>query len=279
MKLNPFNKKANAYYSQVKTAYDQLDRELRSAQARLKEAETDHERKRRRYDELSQQGSMFSSTTEQRKASFAASEAANMVTHIKGNVGQLESEIRPLRRIALAPEQFAQAQRNLDEHLQQHREANRERERVEGLIGKVSERVAAAEARLAAETQAATRMLLDGEAEFSVPESLGKAEAELRLGKTSLADLQAQREALTSKLSELPKALREAERIFVACRAVMAEIELYEHLMPVMNQFARASVARGQTDYHRDLRHFEIDIPQALLDSAEAELVAEVPTV
>jgi hypothetical protein len=66
--------------------------------------------------------------------------------------------------------------------------------------------------------------------------------------------------------------------VFIGCRADIAEIELYEQLMPVMNLFARASAARRQCDYHHDEDRFEIEIPRELVESAEGTLAAEMPT-
>jgi hypothetical protein len=71
--------------------------------------------------------------------------------------------------------------------------------------------------------------------------------------------------------------IREAERVFIGCRADMTEIELYEQLMPVMNLFARASAARRQSDYHHDEERFEIEIPRELVEIAQAALADEVP--
>jgi CRISPR/Cas system-associated exonuclease Cas4 (RecB family) len=57
----------------------------------------------------------------------------------------------------------------------------------------------------------------------------------------------------------------------------MAEIELYEQLMPVMNTMARASVARRQINYHHDESSFPVEIPRALIEAAGDALAAEIP--
>lgn len=272
MKLNPFSKKSTAYYDKVKAKYDQLDRELTATKDQLNEAEADFERKRRRQFELDQHGSMYSSTREQSQASFAASEASNRVGHIKGEVGQLESRIAPLRRIALAPDRFARAKQAFDDLVAQKLATTGELEKINALIAKVSKRVADANARIVTETQSATQTLLDADGEFSVPEALTRLEAELRLGKSSLAELEGKRDALLAELRELPTAIREAERVFIGCRADVVEIELYEQLMPAMNLFARASAARRQNDYRHDETRFEIEIPRELIEPAEVAL-------
>ena len=75
MKLNPFNKKSTAYYDKVKAEYDKLDREIAAAKEELAKAEADHDRKRRRHFELTQRGSMYSSSPDETQASMAASAA------------------------------------------------------------------------------------------------------------------------------------------------------------------------------------------------------------
>ena len=278
MKLNPFNKKSTAYYDKVKAEYDQLHAKLMAARKELREAEADCEQKEKRYHELAQRGSSYSTSPEEKKASLAASAARNLVSRIRGNIGQLESRISAPQRIAQAPEQFALATQTLDELLTQKRTATGEIECLDSLIAKVGKRIVAAEARIATETQSATQTMLDAEEEFTVPEALAKAEAELRLGKTTLADLQAKRNGLTAQLADLPKAICEAEQRFINHRAVIAEIELYEQLMPVMRAVARASAARRETSYRHDESRFEIEIPRELVEVAQAALASEVPT-
>lgn len=276
MKLNPFNKKSTAYYDKIRAEHDKLDREMAAAREELQKAEADHERKRRRHYELTQRGSMYSSAPEEAQASIAASAASHRVSDIKGEIGQLESRIRPLRRIALAPEQFAKAKKNLDDLIAGQAAINGELEKVKALMAKVGKRVTDAEARIATETQSARQQMIDAEGEFVVPESLTKLEAELRLAKSSMAELDGKRETLVAKLQEFPGAIRDAERAFIGCRADMAEIELYEQLMPVMNLFARASAARRECDYHHNEDRFEIEIPRELVEAAQASLSTEM---
>ena len=278
MKLNPFSKKSSAYYDKVKAKYDQLDSEIAVATKELKEAEADHEKKQHRHNELSRRGSMYSSTNEESQASFAASAASHRVNAIKGEIGQLDSRIRPLRRIALAPDRFARSKQAFDDLVAQKLATTGELEKVNALIAKVSKRVADADARIVTETQSATQTMLDADGEFSVPEALTRLEAELRLGKSSLAELEGKRDALLAELRELPTAIREAERVFIGFRADVVEIELYEQLMPVMNLFARASAARRENDYRHVENRFEIVIPRELIEPAEAALAAELPS-
>lgn len=278
MKLNPFSKKSTAYYSKVKAEYDKLHRELTDARAELQQAEADAERKQRRKFELNQRGSIYSSTHEETKASIEASAASNFVHTVKGKIGQLESQIAPLQRIAQAPDKFAEAQQSLEGLITQKATLTREQEKTDVLIAKVSKRIAELNGRIGAETQSATESMLSGEGEFVVPEALTRLETELRLGNTSLAELRGKRETLAAQLKDLPKSIREAQRIFVAYRADMVETELYEQLTSVMNLFARASAARRQHSYHHDECRFEIEIPRELIESAQTVLAAELPT-
>src|SRR5574340_202071 len=142
MKLNPFNKKSTAYYSKVKAEYDKLDRDLSALQAQLQEVEADAEKKRRHHHELEQRSSMFSSAAAERNASLAASEAHNRVSAIRGDIGQLRSQIAPLMRIALAPTQYADAKKTLDDLRRQDRELSADLEKTDGQIARLGKRVA-----------------------------------------------------------------------------------------------------------------------------------------
>jgi len=278
MKLNPFSKKSSAYYDKIKADFDKLDRELADAKSQLNEAEADFEQKRRRQFELDQHGSMYSSTREQSQASLAASEASNRVGHIKGEIGQLQSQIAPLRRIAMAPDAFAKAKKSLEVLSAQQATLLAEADKTAAQIAKVSKRITSVEERIGTETKSATETMLNGEGDFVVPESLTKHEAELRLSTASLAELQNKREDVAAQLGHLPKAINEVRREFIGCRAVIAEIELYEQLLPAMNLFARATAARNQDGYGHDDERFEIAIPRDLIASAQAALAAEMPT-
>jgi len=277
MKLNPFSKKnSNGYYDKVKAEHDQLARDIAAKRAELEEAQADHEHKQRRYHELAQQGSMYSSTKEEKHAHLEASAAYNRIGAIKSEIGLLESRIAPLRRIVSAPERFTKTKQQLAALIAQRQAHTAEIEVVDKQIAKLNQRIADLEARVAAETKSASRTLLDGEGEFVVPESLTRLEVELRIARASLAELQVQREAASAQLRELPSAIREARRNFIHYRADVAEIELYEQLMPVMHAVARASAARREISVRHDESRFEIEIPRELVASAQAALVAEL---
>ena len=152
-----------------------------------------------------------------------------------------------------------------------------EAQTVDGQLTKIAKRVTDLEARIATETKSASRTLLDTEAEFVVPETLTKLEVELRITRASQAELERQRDAIQGQLAGLPDAVRKARDHFIHCRAAMAEIELHEQLMPVMNALARASAARRQINYHHDESRFPVEIPRDLIEAASDALAAEMP--
>lgn len=279
MKLNPFNKKSAGYFDKVKADHDQLSRQLAAVKKELIEAEEQHARERDKQTRLRDAGgSMSMNVPPAASAHWPVFTAAHQrVDHLKSQVTSLESQMRPLQRVLNAPEAFAQARKTLDELIAQSKASTANVEATDSQIAKLNKRIADLEARIAAETKSASQTLLEGEGEFVVPESLTKLEVELRIARSSLADLQSRRDTASFKLGDLPALIREAERTFIHCLADVAEIELYEQLMPVMSAVARASAARRETSYRHDETRFEVEIPRELVEIAQAALAAEVP--
>jgi len=279
MKLNPFNKKSSAYYGKIKAEHDQLRRQLAFVNKELIDAEQQHAKERDHQTRLRDAaGKMSMNTPPAAKAHWPVLCAAHeKADRLKSQASSLESQIRPLLRVLDAPDAFAQAKKKLDDLVALNKAQSAEVEKADALIAKINQRVTELETRIAAETQSAAQMMLNNEVEFVVPESLTRLEAELRIGRSSLADLQSKRDTASAKLGDLPAAIREAERTFIHCRAVVVEIELYEQLMPVMNAVARASAARRETSYRHDETRFEIEIPRELVEIAQAALADEVP--
>ncbi|MBS3935414.1 MAG: hypothetical protein KGZ43_04500 [Sulfuritalea sp.] len=279
MKLNPFNKKSAGYFDKVKADHDQLSRQLAAVKKELIEAEEQHAREHDKQTRLRDAGgSMSMNVPPAASAHWPVFTAAHQrVDQLKSQVTSLEGQMRPLQRVLNAPEAFAQARKTLDELIAQSKASTANVETTDAQIAKLNKRIADLEARIAAETKSASQTLLEGEGEFVVPESLTKLEVELRIARSSLADLQSRRDTASSKLGDLPAGIREAERTFIHCRADVAEIELYEQLMPVMSAVARASAARRETSYRHDESRFEIEIPRELVEIAQAALAEEVP--
>ncbi|KFB76673.1 hypothetical protein [Candidatus Accumulibacter cognatus] len=279
MKLNPFNKKSAGYYDKVKAEHEQLSRQLAAVKKELIEAEAQHARERKKQTRLRDAGgSMSMNVPPAASAHWPVFTAAHQrVDQLKSQVSNLEGQMHPLQRVLNAPEAFANAQKRLAELIAQSKAHTANVETTDAQIAKLNKRTADLEARITAETKSASQTLLEGEGEFVVPESLTKLEVELRIARSSLADLQSKRDMASAKLGDLPAAIRDAERTFIHCRADVAEIELYEHLMPVMNAVARASAARRETSYRHDETRFEIEIPRELVEIAQAALAEEVP--
>lgn len=278
MKLNPFNKKSAGYYDKVKAEHEQLSRQLAAAKMDLIEAEAQHAREREKQTQLRDAaGSMSMNVPPAAKAHWPVLCAAHeRLEELKSQVSNLERQLRPLQRVLDAPQAFANARKRLTELIAQRKTSAAAVETIDAQIAKLNKRIADLEARIAAETKSASQTLLEGEGEFVVPESLTKLEMELRIARSSRTDLQSKRDTASAKLGDLPAALREAERTFIHCRADLAEIELYEQLMPVMNAVARASAARRECDYHHDEDRFEIEIPRSLVEIAQSDLAAEM---
>lgn len=169
------------------------------------------------------------------------------------------------------------ARKQLDDLIAQRKALTAEAQTVDGQLSKIAKRLADLEARIAVETKSASRALLDTEAEFVVPETLTKLEVELRITQASQVELERERDAVQAQLGGLPDAVRRARDHFIHCRAAMAEIELHEQLMPVMNALARASAARRQINYHHDESRFPVEIPRGLIEAASDALAAEMP--
>ncbi len=279
MKLNPFNKKSAGYYDKVKADHDQLSRQLAAVKKDMVEAEAQYARESEKQTRLREAGgSMSMNVPPAASAHWPVFTAAHQrVDQLKSQVSNLEGQMRPLQRVLDAPEAFANAQKRLAELIAQSKVHTANVETTDTQIAKLNKRIADLEARIAAETKSASQTLLEGEGEFVVPESLTKLEMELRIARSSLADLQSKRDMASAKLGDLPAGIREAERTFIHCRADVAEIELYEQLMPVMSAVARASAARRETSYRHDESRFEIEIPRELVEIAQAALAEEVP--
>lgn len=278
MKLNPFNKKSAGYYDKIKADHEQLSRQLAAVKKELIEAEEQHARERDKQTRLRDAGgSMSMNVPPAASAHWPVFTAAHQrVDQLKSQVSNLEGQMRPLQRVLNAPEAFANAQKRLAELIAQSKAHTASVETTDAQIAKLNKRIADLEIRISTETKSASQTLIDGDGEFVVPESLTKLEMELRIVRSSLADLQSTRDMASAKLGDLPVAMREAERTFIHCRAVVAEIELYEQLMPVMSAVARASAARRETSYRHDESRFEIEIPRELVVIAQAALADEV---
>jgi hypothetical protein len=208
------HKKSTGYYDKVRADHEQLSRQLAAAKKELIEAEALHTREREKQTRLRDAaGSMSMSTPPAAKAHWPVLCAAHeREDELKSQVSNLESQLRPLQRVLDAPQAFANARKHLAELIAQRKTSATDVETADAQIAKLNKRIADLEARIASETKSASQTLLEGEGEFIVPESLTKLEVELRIARSSLADLQSKRDTASAKLGDLPAAMREAER-------------------------------------------------------------------
>jgi len=281
MKLNPFRKKTSGYYDAIKAKFDDTHRELDATQNELAKAQAEYHKENTSYQQIRDAASCYalSNTEKQSRQHKVVSECFNRVNQLESDVSQIQSRLQPLRRIVDAPQRYDETQATLLRLVDQRQIQSAEHNKTEALIAKVEKRAADVENRMAAETNAASRQMIDAEGDFVVPESLTRLEVELRLTHASMVNLQQQHEAVAVQNKELPAQIRDAERAFIHARAVIAEIELHEQLMPVMTLFARAAATRHQNSRrHEDEYKFNIEIPHELLESARSELAAEVPS-
>ena len=258
MKLNPFRRKTSGYYDAIKAKFDDAHRELdATTQNELAKAKAEYDKENASYQQIRDAASCYalSNTEKQSRQHKVVSECFNRVNQLESDVSQIQSRLQPLRRILEAPQRYDETQATLLRLVEHRRSLAAEHDKAEALIAKVDTRLVDAEARMMAETNAASRQMIAAEGDFIVPESLTRLEV------------------------ELPEQIRDAERAFLHARAVIAEIELHEQLMPVMNLFARAAATRHQNSRrHEDEYKFNIEIPHELLESARSELAAEVPS-
>ncbi|MBT9567579.1 MAG: hypothetical protein IV085_04705 [Thiobacillus sp.] len=281
MKLNPFRKKTSGYYDAIKAKFDDSHRELDTTQNELAKARAEYDKENASYQQIRDAASCYalSNTEKQSRQHKVVSECFNRVNQLESDVSQIQSRLQPLRRILDAPQRYDETQATLLRLVEQHRSLAAEHNKTEALITKVEKRAVDAETRMVAETNAASRQMIATEGDFVVPESLTRLEVELRLTHASMVNLQQQRDEVVAHIKELPAQIKDAERDFIHARAVIAEIELHEQLIPVMSLFARAAATRHQNSRrHEDEYKFNIEIPHELLEFARSELAAEVPS-
>jgi len=275
MKLNPFSKASSPYYDKLKNEYGKLNDELSVLKTQLGFAKADEARERAIYEKVCE--SAQNMTEAKVRQHEILSECANISNDIESKISQLELRITPLRQIVEAPELYTSAKKTLKDLLTRKGSLSGDLEKTDAMLVKVGARIIDLETRITTETASAAQGLLKEESKFVVPEALIKLDLELRLNKASQGDLQSKREALVVELHELPNAIKEAKFAYLAYRSTIAEIELRDQLIPIMDLFARASVARHRWSSHYNERLYEIEISPELIASADAALSAEMP--
>jgi chromosome segregation ATPase len=278
MKLNPFRKKTNRYVETTQAKFNELSHELDALNKEYAtvKAELDRETAvRQRMDDRASHLAL-QPTAEQNSQWHIVMEVSRREQRLGDKVSSLEDKMKPLRRIIEAPKNFDDAQSALQNLLTERQRINQEIALLDATIGKINKRVTDVQAKIATETAAASKQMIAAEDDFVVPESLTRLELQVRLANTSLTDLQRQRTGLAEQLKEMPEQIRSAQRSFEFARAKLAEVDIYDQMLPFMKQLSRASVTRHQTGYHHEEATFKFEIPWDLINSTKAELAAEL---
>lgn len=276
MKLKTFSKKSNGYLSRIQAEHQQLLAEHEEQAFELEELEGELEQKRRLLHNLEERGSPYSSTEIESQTRLAVSEMANRILDYRSTLTELEREIAQRAHIAFAPEHYADAKRTLETLQAETKTLEQTKQQTQTQLAKVEKRIADLQARIERETESATASLLAAEEEFETPAKLAQLDVDLRLANNVHSQLSTQLIEMTDRLLQIPQEMRLVRIEFRAYRATVAEIELYEQLQTIMPALARASVCRHDNDSRHRVNHFEIEIPQALIDSAQKQLATEL---
>lgn len=278
MKLNPFRKKANRYVEATQVKFDELSHELAvlNKEYAIVKAELDREKAVRQ--QMDDRTSYLAQrpTNAQNEQWHIVMEVSAREQALQSKISSLEDKIKPLRQIVDAPKNFDNAQAALQNLLTGRQRINQEVAQLDASIGKLNKRVTDVQAKIATETADASKQMIAADDDFVVPESLTRLELQLRLANTSLADLQRQRTDLAVQLKEIPEQIRSAQQKFEFARAKLAEVDIYDQMLPFMKQLSRASVTRHQISYHHEEATFKFEIPWDLITSTKAELAAEL---
>ena len=191
-------------------------------------------------------------------------------------ISSLEDSMKPLRLIIDTPKNFDDAQAALQNLLAERQRVNQEVAQLDASIGKINKRATDVQAKISSESAAASQQMIAAEDDFVVPDSLTRLELQVRLANTALADLQRQRTGLAEQLKEMPEQIRSAQRSFEFARARLAEVDIYDQMLPFMKQLSRASVTRHQISPHHKEATFMFEIPWDLIRTTESELAAEL---
>lgn len=278
MKLNPFRKKTNRYVESTQAKFNELSHELNGLNKAhvIVKAELDREEAVRQQMDDRTSHLALRPTKAQNEQWHIVMEVSRREQTLGDEISSLENRMKPLRQIVDAPKNFDDAQAALQNLLAERQRINQEVAQLDASIGKINKRVTDVQAKIATETAAASKQMIAAEDDFVVPDSLTRLELQVRLANTSLADLQRQRSDLAEQLKEMPEQIRSAQGSFEYARAKLAEVDIYDQMLPFMKQLSRASVTRHQTGYRHEEATFKFEIPWDLIESTKAELAAEL---
>jgi chromosome segregation ATPase len=276
MKLKAFNKKSNGYLARIQKEHQQLLEERDEQAFALDELEGELEQKRRLLHNLEERSSPYSSSEIESQTRLAVSEMANRVLDYRSALTELDREIAQRAHIAFAPDHYAAAKKALEALQAETLATEKAKQQTQAQLAKVEKRMADLQARIERETESATANLLAADEEFETPAKLTQLEVDLRLATNAHVQLSKQLNEMVERLLQIPQEACLVRIEFRAYRATVAEIELYEQLQAVMPALARASVCRHDNDRRHRVNHFEIEIPNTLIESAQKQLVTEL---
>lgn len=277
MQLNPF-KKSGAYYNGIKSKYEALTRQIESTTTELATAKANHLQRNAAYQEMLEASKLSRSSPADRQVLAHLNHAESQVQTLEIHLRHLNSQVMDLLPTVNAPEDLKKVKGEIAALARHEAELNATSEKTQTQIEKFDERITVLEERILQETQIAAQSMLESEGDFVTPESLSKLDVELRIAQVTQKELKAKQELLRKELASLPLKHRELHRSLVVNRALVAEIDSREALLPVMKLIARAAITKHEAGHTNQSDSYVIDIPPELSDAVEAELASESST-
>jgi chromosome segregation ATPase len=277
MQLNPF-KKSGAYYNGIKSKYEALTRQIESTTTELATAKANHLQRNAAYQEMLEASKLSRSSPADRQVLAHLNHAESQVQTLEIHLRHLNSQVMDLLPTVNAPEDLKKVKGEIAALARHEAELNATSEKTQTQIEKFDERITVLEERILQETQVAAQSMLELEGDFVTPESLSKLDVELRIAQVTQKELKAKQELLRKELASLPPKHRELHRSLVVNRALVAEIDSREALLPVMKLIARAAITKHEAGHTNQSDSYVIDIPPELSDAVEAELASESST-
>ena len=277
MQLNPF-KKSGAYYNGIKSKYEALTRQVESTTTELATAKANHLQRNTAYQEMLEASKLSRSSSADRQVLAHLNHAESQVQTLEIHLRNLNSQVMDLLPTVNAPEDLKKVEGEIAALARHEAELNATSEKTQTQIEKFDERITVLEERILQETQVAAQSMLELEGDFVTPESLSKLDVELRIAQVTQKELKAKQELLRKELASRPLTHRELHRSLVVNRALVAEIDSREALLPVMKLIARAAITKHEAGHTNQSDSYVIDIPPELSDAVEAELASESST-
>lgn len=277
MQLNPF-KKSGAYYNGIKSKYEALTRQVESTTTELATAKANHLQRNTAYQEMLEASKLSRSSPADRQVLAHLNHAESQVQTLEIHLRHLNSQVMDLLPTVNAPEDLKKVKGEIAALARHEAELNATSEKTQTQIEKFDERITVLEERILQETQVAAQSMLELEGDFVTPESLSKLDVELRIAQVTQKELKAKQELLRKELASLPPKHRELHRSLVVNRALVAEIDSREALLPVMKLIARAAITKRDAGHTNQSDSYVIDIPPELSDAVAAELASESST-